>query len=258
MTASDGRPLLQVQGMTKHFGGLAALAGIDLELKKGGIHGLVGPNGSGKTTLFNAITGTCHLSSGTVRYRGQDITNWPPHRVARIGIARTFQNVRLFKRLTVADNVLGAQTSLKEVRPWQRLIPSSAERDRRERVGALLALVGLGHRQGDLAGELPLGAQRRLELARALAREPDLLLLDEPAGGMTPQETERMAELIARVAEEGPTVLLIEHKTGMVMGLCRRLTVLNFGRKIAEGTPKAIRSDPAVQEAYLGIGDRRA
>lgn len=258
MTAASETNGLRIEGLTKRFGGLTALSGIDLHVAGPGIFGLIGPNGSGKTTLFNLISGLYPASEGTVRYCGTDITHWPAHRVAGTGIARTFQNLKIFRRLTVSDNVAGAQTSLRDVRPWQRLLPNRGERARRARVAELLELAGLSDRCNDLAGELPLGDQRRLELARALAREPDLLLLDEPAGGMTPQETERMADLIERVAERGPTVLLVEHKMALVMRLCRRITVLNFGGKIAEGVPQAIQADKAVQDAYLGTGGGRA
>lgn len=258
MTAVDPDALLEIEGLSKHFGGLQALEAVDLSLTGPGIFGLIGPNGSGKTTLFNAVAGTTPASGGRVRYCGRDITGWAPHRVAHQGIARTFQNLKIFARLTVTDNVAGAQTARPDVRPWQHLLPNAGEASRRARVGELLELVGLADRRDTLAGELPLGEQRRLELARALAREPDLLLLDEPAGGMTPQETDAMADLIQRVADLGPAVLLIEHKMGMVMGLCRWITVLNFGRKIAEGTPDAIQSDPHVREAYLGSGGGHA
>ena len=175
--------------------------------------------------------------------------------MARLGIARTFQNLKIFRRLTVLENVLGAQTGSAGVTFLQAAFPHpSLERGRRSRAMEILERVGLADRRGVLAQELPLGEQRRLELARAMAREPELMLLDEPAGGMTPGETDAMADLIARVAAGGPTILLIEHKMGMVMALCRRIAVLNFGRKIAEGTPAEIQRDGAAVEAYLGPG----
>ncbi len=251
---SDGNGvMLRIDGVSKNFGAVQALDRVGFEVPRGSVFGLIGPNGSGKTTLFNAITGIGPTSEGRIRYRDHDITDLKPHEIAKLGIARTFQNLKLFARMTVFDNVLGAQTSLPEVRFWQHIVPSrTAEAERTGRVMALLEMVGLAHRRNDLAQELPLGDQRRLELARALAREPELLLLDEPAGGMTPQETDGMVRLIERVAGTGPTVILIEHKMGMVMRLCRRIAVLNFGHRIAEGGPKEIQSDPVVREAYLG------
>jgi len=236
------------------FGAVQALQSVDLDISTDGIFGLIGPNGSGKTTLFDVITGIRTPTGGHIFYRNRNITAWPPHRVASWGVARTFQNLKIFGRLTVFDNVLGAQTELPDVRWWQCLRPGcDEERQRRERVGELLQLVGLAQRRNTLAQDLSLGEQRRLELARALAREPELLLLDEPASGMTPQETDNMAELIERVSRSGPTVLLIEHKMSLVMRLCRHIAVLNFGRKIAEGSPEEIQSHPEVREAYLGL-----
>ena len=214
-----------------------------------------GPNGSGKTTLFDVISGVYRPAAGTVHYRGHDLTGLAAERVARFRIARTFQNLRIFRRLTVLENVLGAQTGSADVSFLQAVFPHPGlERAKRARAMEVLDQVGLADRRGVLAQELPLGEQRRLELARAMAREPDLIMLDEPAGGMTPGETDDMAGRIERVAADGPTVLLIEHKMGMVMSLCRRIAVLNFGRKIAEGTPAEIQRDGAAVEAYLGPG----
>ena len=255
MTSSAHHSLLAIRGLEKSFGALRAIDDLHLDVASGGIFGIIGPNGSGKTTLFNVISGVCKPAAGTVHYRGRDLTGLPGDRVARLGIARTFQNLKIFRRLTVLENVLGAQTGSAGVTFLQAAFPHpSLERGRRSRAMEILERVGLADRRGVLAQELPLGEQRRLELARAMAREPELMLLDEPAGGMTPGETDAMADLIARVAAGGPTILLIEHKMGMVMALCRRIAVLNFGRKIAEGTPAEIQRDGAAVEAYLGPG----
>ena len=247
--------VLAIRGLEKNFGALRAIDDLHLDVASGGIFGIIGPNGSGKTTLFNVISGVYRPAAGTVHYRGRDLTGLPSDRVARRGIARTFQNLKIFRRLTVLENVLGAQTGSTGVSFLQAAFPHpSLERGRRSRALEILEQVGLTDRRGVLAQELPLGEQRRLELARAMAREPDLIMLDEPASGMTPGETDAMADLIARVAAGGPTILLIEHKMGMVMSLCRRIAVLHFGRKIAEGTPAEIQCDSAAVEAYLGPG----
>ena len=255
MISSEHHSLLAIRGLEKNFGALRAIDDLHLDVASGGIFGIIGPNGSGKTTLFNVISGVYRPGAGTVHYRGRDLTGLPSDRVARRGIARTFQNLKIFRRLTVLENVLGAQTGSTGVSFLQAAFPHpSLERGRRSRAVEILEQVGLADRRGVLAQELPLGEQRRLELARAMAREPDLIMLDEPAGGMTPGETDAMADLIARVAAGGPTILLIEHKMGMVMSLCRRIAVLHFGRKIAEGTPAEIQCDSAAVEAYLGPG----
>ena len=259
MFPADAEPLLAIRGLTKDFGALRAIDDLHLDVASGGIFGIIGPNGSGKTTLFDVISGIYRPAAGTVRYRGRDLTGLAAERVARHGIARTFQNLKIFRRLTVFENVVGAQTGSDDVSFLQAAFPHPGlERAKRARAMGILEQVGLADRRGALAQELPLGEQRRLELARAMAREPDLIMLDEPAGGMTPGETDDMAGRIERVAADGPTVLLIEHKMGMVMSLCRRIAVLNFGRKIAEGTPAEIQRDGAAVEAYLGPGAVRA
>lgn len=245
--------MLKVEGLSRTFGGVEALVGLDLEVKEGAVVGLIGPNGSGKTTLFNILTGVYPADSGRVFLRGKDVTNRKPQQIIRQGVARTFQNLRLYQRMTVFDNVWVAQHSLPDV-TLRELILARRERERvrREAVEQMLEVTGLADRADQLADGLPLAQQRRLELARALIRSPDLLLLDEPAGGMTPVETAEMADLIRQVATPGRTCIVIEHKMDLLSGLCQRMCVLNFGRKIAEGEPKQVFEHPDVLEAYLG------
>jgi branched-chain amino acid transport system ATP-binding protein len=248
--------ILETKGVTKRFGGLIAVDNVDISVEKGSIHGLIGPNGAGKSTLLNLINGIYPVTSGLVKLFGQDTTHFPLYRVARLGVARTFQNVGLFPGLSVLENarsgssrfslhgLRGAlfgggsaraseETSLKEA--WEVL----------DRVG----LTGAAHQ---LAGSLPYGSQRFLELARASIMRPELILLDEPVAGLPPQEVDRLSELILEMKRKGITVLLVDHNMTFTMGICDNLTVLNFGRKIAEGTPGKIQSNQEVMEAYLG------
>ena len=249
--------LLAVEDLAIAFGGLAALSGVSIEVGEGEIFGLIGPNGAGKTTVFNVLTGLYRPDSGRVRFAGADLARLSPHRIARAGIGRTFQNTEVFRALSALDNVLvGAHSSL------QGGILSAAvgapgvrceEALARARARALLERVGLGDVADVPAGSLPLGRQKRLEMARALAGGPRLLLLDEPAGGLNPTETRMLMELIHRLRDElSLTLMVVEHDMELVMGLCERVAVLHYGRKIAEGTPREVAADAAVIEAYLG------
>lgn len=251
--------LLEVRGVTKRFGGIRALDGVDLSLSRGELVGIIGPNGSGKTTLFNVVTGICRPDGGTVGMDGRELVGLPPHRINRLGIARTFQNVRLFRNMTVEDNVRVAH------HPHVRYGPISAvartasfdrfERELREEVEGFLAIFALGGRRGDRAGSLPYGEQRKLEIARALASRPRLLLLDEPAAGMNPAEIRLLIRFLREIRERfALTILLIEHQMRLVMGLCERVVAMDFGQVIAEGPPGEIRTDRRVLEAYLGKG----
>ena len=245
--------MLHVDALGKYFEALEALTDLQLDVQDGDILGLIGPNGSGKTTFFNVLTGVDPPSSGSIQFNGNEIGGLKPRAIIAQGIARTFQNLRLFHRMTVFDNVWVAQHSLPEVSVRELIFARrDSETKRRDCVLDLLERTGLVDRRGDLAASLPLADQRRLELARALVRDPKLLLLDEPAGGMTPAETEDMAALIRDVAVPSRACIIVEHKMDMISALCDRICVLNFGRKIAEGAPHTVLQERSVLEAYLG------
>jgi len=252
-------PLLQVEGLDCRFGGLLALDGVDLSVEEGEIFGLIGPNGAGKTTLFNVIAGLTAPSAGQVLWRGSPIDGLGPERINRLGIARTFQNLRLFDSLSLRENVLVGLHREARAPLLGALSGNAGFRARQaaleHRASELLALFNLDGRADDSAAGLSYGDRRRLEIARALATGPSLLLLDEPAAGMNPAEKDELCALIARLREQFQlTVLIIEHHVPLMMRLCDRLAVLNFGRRIALGTPERVRHDPAVIEAYLGGG----
>jgi branched-chain amino acid transport system ATP-binding protein len=254
--------LLEARGLAKHFGGIKALNGVDLHLREGELVGLIGPNGSGKTTVFNVITGIYRPDRGSVAVEGKPVMGLPPHRISLLGVARTFQNIRLFKNLSVMDNVRIAYHPHVRYGPFSALYRSQrfheGEKEIREKVMDLLSLFSLQDRGGELAKNLPYGDQRRLEIARALASEPKVLLLDEPAAGMNPAEVGKLMEFILEIRERYRlAILLIEHRMRLVMGICERLVVMDFGEVIARGTPREIRNDPRVIEAYLGQDSSR-
>ena len=251
--------LLQLEDVGVRFGGLRALQAVDLEVKQGEIFGLLGPNGAGKTTLFNVISGLTAPSSGTVRWRGASLDGLSSHRIARLGIARTFQNLRLFSSMSCLENVLVGMHQHARQQPLAALLQTQSFRRRESQLQqqalALLDLFQLEATAHQDAASLSYGDRRRLEMARALASRPQLLLLDEPAAGMNPSEKDELRELIRRIRDQFKlTVLIIEHHVPLMLGLCDRLAVLNFGQRIALGSPDQVRRDPAVIEAYLGGG----
>ncbi|HEX7057998.1 MAG TPA: ABC transporter ATP-binding protein [Bacilli bacterium] len=251
--------ILQVENIGKRFGGISALQGVSFAIREGEIYGLIGPNGAGKTTMFNLITAMFAPTSGQIRFMGERISGLKTHRITKKGICRTFQNIRLFARLSVMDNVMVGSHCRGRSGVFSGVLRTKAERAEerniRERAEQLLQLVGLYPERDVTAENLSYGKQRRLEIARALASEPKLLLLDEPAAGMNEKETQDLAMLIRQIRAQNITVLLIEHDMPLVMKLCDRIAVLNFGQKIAEGTPQEVRGNQDVIAAYLGTDE---
>nr|MBC7246033.1 ABC transporter ATP-binding protein [Chloroflexota bacterium] len=252
--------LLEITNLSKFFGGVKAVDDFSYSLDSGHLHAIIGPNGAGKTTIFNLITGIYPPTRGEIRFDGQPLTNLPAHEIAQKGIARTFQNIRLFPDFSVLDNVRTACHQQANYSILEGLFPTprrlKQEKVLTEQAYSLLELVGLADRAKERAKNLPYGHQRRLEIARALALQPRLLLLDEPAAGMNPDETEKLMDFIEDIKEKfNLTILLIEHHMEVVMELCDDIVVIDFGKKIAQGTPEEIQSNEAVIQAYLGAGE---
>jgi branched-chain amino acid transport system ATP-binding protein len=250
--------ILEVASVTKQFGGLKAVDDVSFAVEAGTVFTMIGPNGAGKTTMFNVLTGLYKPTSGRVEFGGTAIAGRPPHKITKLGIARTFQNIRLFGFLPAIDNVMIGRHSRMRAQLWDSMFKTPfarrEEREVREKGMELMRFVGIDRYAEEYARNLPYGDQRRLEIARALASEPKLILLDEPAAGLNPREKDQLGELVLRIRDTGVTVFLIEHDMKVVMNISQRIVVLDYGRKIAEGSPQEVRRDKQVIEAYLGAG----
>ncbi len=254
--------LLAIDGLSRHFGGLVAVNSVEMEIAPGSVHGVIGPNGAGKTTLLNLVSGHLPSTAGSIRFGESDITHWPTEKRARAGIRRTFQNLKLFREMTVLENVMVGMHGQTHCELWHSLLQTptqkSEERSILQNAREALEFVGLLQTADVVAGTLPHGVQRMVEIARAIVAKPKLLLLDEPAAGLNRVESRRLVEMIRDIRATGVTIMLIEHHMDVVMPTCDRITVLNYGKRLADGTPSDIRQHPEVIKAYLGGGSKLA